>query len=66
MTVHAPILIIIIPLIASFLNIIIGLWRKRLCYPLVIITLSLSVISSILILNTVITQGVIHYRLGGW
>ena len=66
MTVQAPVLIIIIPLIASFLNIIIGLWRKRLCYPLVIITLSLSVILSISILNTVITQGVIHYRLGGW
>ncbi|MDP2682045.1 MAG: monovalent cation/H+ antiporter subunit D family protein [Deltaproteobacteria bacterium] len=66
MTAQAPILIIIIPLIASFLNVIIGLWRKRLCYPLVIITLSLSVILSISILNTVITQGVIHYRLGGW
>ena len=66
MTAQAPILIIIIPLIASFLNVIIGLWRKRLCYPLVIITLSLSVILSILILNTVITQDVVHYRLGGW
>lgn len=66
MTAQSPILIIIIPLIASFLNVIIGLWRKRLCYPLVVIALGLSVILSILILNTVITQGVIHYRLGGW
>ncbi len=66
MTQHAPILIIVIPLISSFFNIIIGLWRKGLCYPLVVASLGACMLSSISILDTVITHGTIHYKLGGW
>jgi multicomponent Na+:H+ antiporter subunit D len=66
MTQHAPILIVIIPLISSFFNIIIGLGRKGLCYPLVLAALTVCVFSSIAILDTVINHGTIHYRLGGW
>lgn len=66
MTEHAPILIILIPLLASFFNLLIGLWRKRLCYPFVVAALGMCVFSSFVILNTVINTGNISYRLGGW
>ncbi len=65
-TAHAPILIIVIPLIASFLNTVIGLWRKNLCYPLLVSVLSVIILLSINIMDTVINYGTIHYRLGGW
>jgi len=63
---HAPVLIIILPLMASLINLIIGMWRKRLCYPLTVATLSACVLLSVAMLNTVIDHGNITYRLGGW
>lgn len=63
---HAPILIIVIPLIASFFNIPIGLLKRSLCYPFVVLTLGLCFLSSVSILDTVISTGPIRYRLGGW
>ncbi|MBL7195636.1 MAG: monovalent cation/H+ antiporter subunit D family protein [Desulfobacterales bacterium] len=61
-----PILIVVVPLISAFFVPIIGWWKKNLCYPLVIAALSISALSSIVILNTVINQGTIHYYLGNW
>lgn len=66
MSEHAPILIIAIPLLASFFNLLFGLWNKRLCYPFVVAVLSLSVFASFVLLDTVINTGAVHYRLGGW
>lgn len=63
---HAAILIIVVPLLASFLNTIIGLWRKNLCYLLVVATLGACVLLSFNIMNTVINTGAISYRIGGW
>ncbi|NVL92169.1 MAG: monovalent cation/H+ antiporter subunit D family protein [Desulfobacterales bacterium] len=61
-----PILIIVVPLISAFFIPIIGWWRRGLCYPLVIVALSISVLSSIFILHMVVEQGTIHYYLGNW
>lgn len=66
MSEHAAILVIVIPLLASFFNLLVGLWKKNLCYPFVVAALSTCVFSSFVILNTVITAGTISYRLGGW
>jgi multicomponent Na+:H+ antiporter subunit D len=63
---QAPVLIIIVPLFASLLNLIIGLWRKELCYPLVVAALGACVLSSFAVMDTVISSGAIQYRLGGW
>ena len=63
---HAPALIIILPLMAALITLIIGLWRKGLCYPFVVATLSTCVLLSFVILETVIGQGTITYKLGGW
>ncbi len=61
-----PVLIIVVPLISAFLIVIAGLIKKSLCYPLMILSLSASVLSSLAILNDVLSHGTVHYRLGGW
>ena len=61
-----PILIIVIPLISAFLIIVAGSFRKSLCYPLMVISLSMVALSSLAILNDVLSHGTLHYRLGNW
>jgi len=61
-----PILIIIVPLMTSFLIPLVGWWRKSFCYPLMIAALSISTFSSFATLNEVIEQGTLHYYLGNW
>src|SRR4030043_1046093 len=61
-----PALIIVFPLIIAFWINIVG-WRwTRPCFYMSMLALSVSFISALGILNTVITTGTIHYRLGGW
>ena len=59
-------LIIIVPLIASLFIPVFGWWKKSLCYPWVVAVLVIPLISSIGVLNTVMTTGKFSYRLGGW
>jgi multicomponent Na+:H+ antiporter subunit D len=59
-------LIIVVPLLASLLVPVIGWWKKRLCYPWVVAVLVIPLISSLSMLNTVMTTGKFSYRLGGW
>lgn len=61
-----PILIVIIPLMSSFLCPLLGLWRKEACHGWVVFSLSLSVLASINTLLYVIDSGSVHYRLGNW
>jgi len=66
MMLQAPVLIVVIPLMFTFATLIFGLWKKDLCYPIVLIALSLSFLATLQTLNIVITTGTIHYRLGNW
>jgi multicomponent Na+:H+ antiporter subunit D len=59
-------LIIIIPLLFSYITPLIGWWNKRLCYPWIIIALSSSLLSSLITLYWVMTHGTMHYHFGGW
>lgn len=63
---QAPALLIIIPLLASLINIFIGMWKRDLCYPFVLIVLGSCVLLAFNIMGTVINTGVIHYRIAGW
>ncbi|RJR17028.1 MAG: monovalent cation/H+ antiporter subunit D family protein [Nitrospiraceae bacterium] len=63
---QAPALIIIIPLLSSLINILLGMWRRNLCYPFALIVLASSVLLAFNLMNTVISTGIIHYRIGGW
>jgi multicomponent Na+:H+ antiporter subunit D len=60
------ILIIVVPLISAFLVIPVGWWRKQLCYPLMLVALAVTTLSSIAILTHVMTHHTLHYYLGGW
>ena len=61
-----PAIIIVTPLIASFFIFFAGWWSKKSAFPLAVIAMSICVLSSIGILNSVIANGSISYWLGGW
>lgn len=62
-----PILIVVTPLILSFILNVVGLWNRRFCFPIVLITLSVCLVFAIGIVDMVMKYGEpIHYHLGGW
>ena len=63
---HLPAIIILAPLTASFLIFVAGWWYKKVAYPLAVAAMAICAISSVGILNSVISHGDIHYWLGGW
>jgi len=63
---QAPVLIVVICLMSAVATPLVGWMKKQLCYPWVILALLGSTLCSVLVLNTVMHEGVIHYRLGGW
>ncbi len=66
MTEHAPILIVILPLLASFCAFFAG-WRlKRGSHVIALGGLTAGFLTSIGLLRQVLSFGAIHYRLGGW
>jgi len=66
MTAQIPILIVVIPLLFSFLTPLMGLWRRGSCYYWSVLALALCSLASFDTLLTVIHSGTIHYRLGNW
>jgi len=66
MSLQLPVIIVVCPLVISFLIFLSGWWSKRAGYPLAIGALLICLGSSLVILKTVIEQGTIRYWLGGW
>ena len=66
MTDQIPILIVIIPLIFALITPLLGWWKEKLCFPWVLLSLSLCMFCSVAILGRVMANGVIHYYLGSW
>jgi multicomponent Na+:H+ antiporter subunit D len=66
MTEQYPALLVIVPLISAFLISAAGWVNKRLCFPIAVAALSVTVYSSVGLLMRVLDEGVIIYRLGGW
>ena len=61
-----PAIIVVLPLVVSIFIFFSGWWVKRAGYPLAVGALICCVLLSIGILKTVISDGTIHYWLGGW
>ncbi len=61
-----PALLVIVPLISAFLISAAGWVNRRLCFPIAVAALSVTVYSSVGLLMRVLDEGVIIYRLGGW
>jgi multicomponent Na+:H+ antiporter subunit D len=64
--IHSVILIILVPLMSSYAIPLIGWkWRKT-AFFIAQAAVTASMICSLVILHAVMTQGTIHYHLGGW
>ena len=63
---QAPLLILALPLLSALIIPLVGLFREKLCYPLTVIVMAVSVALSGAILFRVIDVGPIHYYLGNW
>jgi len=61
-----PIIIVVVPLLCSFLIPLIGLWKKNLAFWMVVGAITVSFLSSIQIAYSVWAEGSIHYHMGGW
>ncbi len=67
MSVHFPVLIVVVPLLLSFFVFAFGLFQRRACFPLVVATLASCLVFSAGAFRTVLTTGrPVHYHLGGW
>ncbi len=63
---QAPILLVIIPLLAAFFAGLGGLLHRKLSFPITLIAIALSFHQSVIVLLKVISDGEISYRLGAW
>lgn len=61
-----PAIIIAAPLTISIFIFFTGWWYKRIAHPLAVAAMSICLLASIGILNSVIANGTISYWLGGW
>ncbi|MHC4941966.1 MAG: complex I subunit 5 family protein [Planctomycetota bacterium] len=61
-----PILIIVVPLLAALVCSILGLFARQYCNLVTVLAMAAVFADSLGILFRVITEGTIHYRLGGW
>ncbi len=66
MNVHAPVILVILPLVASFFALFSGWWVKRSSFYIAIAALVVCVGLSLGILVQVIDTGSIQYRIGAW
>ena len=66
MNLQLPAIIVVCPLLISFLIFLSAWWSKRAGFPLAIAALLVCLVSSFGILKAVIEQGTIRYWLGGW
>jgi len=63
---QAAILIIMVPLMSSYAIPVIG-WRwKGSAYFIALMAIGASLVCALILLSMVLTQGTIHYHLGGW
>ena len=69
MNVHqsaVPVLIVAVPLLASFTLPILGWWKRTTAFPVTLAALSVSFGLSIVLARDVLSNGPAHYFLGGW
>lgn len=66
MIAQSPALLVVIPLVGAVLCLLLGLIRREICYPFVVVVLGSCAILSFDVMGTVLSDGAIRYRLGGW
>jgi multicomponent Na+:H+ antiporter subunit D len=66
MRAHLPVLPVILPLLGALLQPIVGLWSRRLGWPLAVATGGLTAAAAVAGLLDVLAHGARHYAVGGW
>ncbi len=66
MSTQFPVLIVVIPLLASIVVFIAGWFNRTCCYILSVVTLAICSLLSILVMQEVMLNGTISYWLAGW
>jgi multicomponent Na+:H+ antiporter subunit D len=61
-----PVLIIVAPLLTSFVIPVLGMWKRAAVYPLTVLALSFSFVTSVMVATEVSSMGPVEYFLGGW
>jgi len=61
-----PVLLLVIPLLTALVISLTGVFSQRSAFPLTVISTGLVLVIAAWTLARVTTDGVIHYRLGGW
>jgi len=61
-----PAIIIVVPLMTSFLIFLCEWWNRKMAYPLAVFATTVCLFSATAILQSVTTLGPFHYWLGGW
>ena len=63
---HAPVLIVVIPLLFALITTIVSYTNERLALPLTIVAMSSTFVAALITLVRVLNEGAISYHLGGW
>ncbi len=63
---HFPALVVIVPLLSAFLIIVASWMKRKLCFPIAVIALGISLASSLSLLAVVIKNKTVSYLMGGW
>jgi multicomponent Na+:H+ antiporter subunit D len=63
---HFPALIVVVPLLSAFVISAIGWVNKKYCFPMAVLALLITLLSSFGLLWRVLDEGVVLYKLGGW
>ena len=67
MMLHFPVLLVVVPLVMSFLIFVFGLFQRRICFPLTLVTLAACLLFAGGSFWTVLSTGQpVHYHLGAW
>jgi multicomponent Na+:H+ antiporter subunit D len=61
-----PIFIVITPLLAAFFAGLLGIFNRKLSFPIALLAMTISLGCALRTIFTVLKTGVIHYYIGGW
>ncbi len=61
-----PALVVLVPLLTSFVLPVLGSWRRSVVFPVTLAALVSSFGASILVAQQVLISGPVHYYMGGW
>lgn len=66
LTMHYPVLVITVLFVGAYLTPLTGLWNKKACYYIAVLSTFTSALLSVGLLFSVLENGIVSYHVGGW